>query len=209
MKNYGPTLLISLLLTCFLQVGFAQQESTPYYYGQIGPEVGNFAGVSVAGNYIFNQKYSVQLGFQFFTCNPRELPDDFAIGFFDLIAFGTTIPLDKYMVYHGSFGRIINFSKHPKTRLNLMAGLGYTSYSYETNFEFVGGFGLISNYTSDSKNESSAIVLLQPKVEFCLSEKNGISVGPVVKFAKRENFYGFSVNYIFGKLRNSINRPKQ
>jgi hypothetical protein len=203
------SILFAFSTLFFLIVGtnvlLAQEtEQNPFIYGQVGLEGGNFGGVSLAGTYVFPSKYFVQVGYQFSVSNSEERPVDYQIGALDLFAFGIFVAKDTYNIFHASFGKIIELNNHPKTRFNLLGGLGVSFGEFATNFEFNGTvFGLDSNYSFDTENATTVFLLLQPKVEFCLSHRSGISVGPVVKISERETLYGFSVNYIFGRLRNA------
>ncbi len=184
---------------------FAQEtEQKPFIYGQFGPEGGNYVGITIAGTYVFPSKYVVQVGYQFLISNAEERPSDYQIGALDVLSLGLTAARDNYNIFHASFGKIFELTNHPKTRFNLMGGVGYAAYSYATNFESSGGIFVVSNYTFDTKNSSAVFLLIQPKIEFCLSQHNGISIGPIIKLSERENLFGFSVNYIFGKLRNKV-----
>ncbi|MAZ73878.1 MAG: hypothetical protein CMC70_12110 [Flavobacteriaceae bacterium] len=189
----------------FTEVYAQETVQKPFVYGQVGLEGGNFGGVSLAGTYIFPSKYVVQVGYQFSVSSAKERPADYHAGAIDLLTLGISSAKDTYNIFQVSFGKILELNKHPKTRFNLLGGLGVSFGTKATNFEFDGtAFGLDPNYSFNTENATLLIVLVQPKIEFCLSHRNGISVGPVLKITERETLYGFSVNYIFGRLRNEI-----
>ena len=195
-------LFFLVLWLCCCTVGTAQEnERTGLIFGQVGIEAGNYAGFTLAGNYVFENKFSIQLGYQALLSAAAEKPQDFQLGFFDLLAFGTTSPVDTYNVFHASVGRIIALNAHPKTRVHILGGIGFTWYNFSTNFQSSGGSPVVANYSFDVRDDALVFFLIQPRVEFCLSPNNGISVGPVVKISERENLFGFAVNYIFGRLR--------
>lgn len=209
-KNISKFFIVALLFAMsFIQTVVTQDtEQKPFFYGQVGLEGGNYLGFSLAGTYVFPSNYLVQVGYQGLVSNAEERPSDYQIGALDFFSFGLKSAKDTYNIFHASFGRILALNNHPKTRFNLMGGVGYAAYRYATNFKYSGGLFLVANYTFETEKDSSVFFIIQPKVEFCLSQYNGISVGPVIKLSERENLYGFSVNYIFGRLRNEIERAK-
>ncbi len=192
------------LLSCFIHTVIAQDTAQkPFIYGEVGPEGGNFGGFSLAGTYIFPSNYVVQVGYQFSVSGAEERPTNYQAGALDVFTLGLSAAKDTYNIFQASFGRILELKNHPKTRFNLLGGLGVSFGTKATNFKFDGtAFGLDPNYSFDTKNATLLVVLLQPKVEFSLSHRNGISLGPVVKISERETLYGLSIHYIFGRLRN-------
>jgi|GEM_PF-3549805 len=206
LKQIAYFFFIAFLVVFTTSNVLAQETKTkPFVYGQLGIEGGNYGGLTLSGTYVFPSKYVVQIGYQGLISNAEERPSNYQIGALDIFTFGVATAKDTYHIFHASFGKILELKNHPKTRFNILGGIGISYNEHATNFEGTGStFGLVSNYSFDTESGSEVFLLLQPKVEFCLSQYHGISIGPVIKFSRRENLYGFSVNYIFGRLRNSI-----
>ncbi|WP_432411551.1 hypothetical protein [Rasiella sp. SM2506] len=195
-----------LLFVCIATSAWAQEkEQKPFIYGQFGAEGGNYGGFTLAGTYVFPSKYVLQVGYKALVSNAEERPSDYQAGTFDFFTLGLSSAKDTYTIVHASFGKILELKNHPKTRFNILGGVGVSFSNFATNFEDTGSaFGLVSNYTFDTENSTAVFFIIQPKVEFCLSQHHGIAVGPVIKLSERENLFGLSVNYIVGRLRNTI-----
>ncbi len=58
------------------------------------------------------------------------------------------------------------------------------------------------NYTFQKKTQMAVGVMLNPKVDFPLFRKAGISVGPTLSISTAGNTYGFETTLNFGRLRD-------
>ena len=147
--------------------------------------------------------WSASIGIKWTVFNSPKMPADYEPG---LILFGNDgIPDDIYAFYSLSIAKDFNKKNH-KVILGIEAGLTYLENTISTNFTPQDrGTGLLSdwasNYSYKLEKKRGAGLLVKPKLKFLLSKKIGIETSVWTILNKIENYYGFEVSLLIGRLR--------
>lgn len=198
--------IIAFFLTTAIAPANAQftENHAIYLSGEVGG--GNYFNTDLNLNYVFKESYSLQVGL---TGNFRKAvsqPDDYFGGLIKTVfSFGLSSPKDMLEIYHISAGKIINLNRSKTIWANLLVGVGYTTIEEPTNWQKVGGSIIEDmvkdNYTWDWEKRHGVSFIVNPKIEFPLTQLWGLTVSPMVQINKDRTYFGIGVGSTLGLLR--------
>ena len=197
---------ITLLIIAVLNLQFvnAQNDNENTYYLTSEINLGNYVGVDFNFNYVFNNKYSLKLGFSGNIREPKSQPEDFSGGLNSIFSLGTDQPYDHFLTYRFDAGRIYNLNDKGTIRAHLAAGIGYTIIKEPENWEPAPTDAVITlaeNYTYNYRSYNTVSLIINPKIEFPISNFFGLTVSPTLQINKDRTFIGVGIGTMLGKLK--------
>ena len=189
MKNL---LFLSIaLLLWFPSIAQEKEKSKYYVSSEVG--AGNYMTYGVDLNYILHGKYSFKLGYSGHVRNSKALPDDFASSI--------STPRDIMNTFQFMVGHAIYLSPK-KSRVNLAAGIGYTSIDKPTNWEAISVDSSKDHgvYMYGTNIEQEASLIIQPKIEFLIERYFGFTVSPTLQISESETYIGIGFGSMIGNL---------
>jgi len=168
-----------------------------------GLNAGNFWGMNLNLNYIFNNNYSLQAGISDLFRDSKSKPEDFTSGLTGLLTFGLSnlIYYDEMDNYQILLGKIFKTNKNSSTRFNIAGGIGYTYLTEAVNWKHVTNYTIGENYTYDIVKHGSISLIINPQVEFPFSRFFGITCSPMLLINKDRTYIGIGIGAMLGLLR--------
>lgn len=201
-------LMLLLLVFIFTLSAKAQSqwsENNALYFS-MDYNIGNYIGLELDANYIYNEKYSFKIGYSFNVRKPKSQPADFKSGLAGFLTLEFVGPFDKMESYHIAAGRIIKLNTKGSIRANLSLGIGLTTLSEPINWRKNPRF-LDRNYDYDHTRYRTASLIINPKIEFPFTRIYGLSVSPMAILNKDRTYFGIGIGQMLGVLRKR-NKPK-
>lgn len=188
------TLIILFVGSVKLQAQFFKNKAL-YVSGEL--EGGNYLGGNLNVNYILHNNYSFKLGMALYLKDPQNIPKDFS----PVFMFG---PIEIITNYQMLAGKIFKFKKSGKTRLNLLAGFGYTTLVEYMNWERSSGPLKDGSFHYDYNYNKHGTIsfIINPKIEFPIAKIFGFTISPNLSINKNRTTLGLGVGMMFGKTRN-------
>lgn len=192
--------LLFLLFISFSLTVQSQEKHTYYLTSEVN--FGNYLGVDYALNYVYNNTYSVKVGFSGNVREPKSQPKDYDGGGNALFSSGTDNPYDHFLTYKIDVGRIYKLNEKGTIRANISAGVGYTIIKEPGNWQFVGNSNFFEeNYSYSYHTHNAISLVVNPKIEFPITKYFGFSASPMLQINKNRTYYGIGVGLMLGKLR--------
>lgn len=170
-----------------------EKEKSKYY---ISSEVGAGTYMSYGAdlNYILNDRFSFKLGYSGHVRNSKKLPPN--------LTSTISTPRDIMNTFQFMVGHAIYLNpNNKKSRINLAAGIGYTSIEKPTNWEVVNPeSNKRAIYMYDKYTEKEASLIIQPKIEFLIERYFGFTVSPTVQISEHETYIGIGFGSMIGNL---------
>lgn len=189
------------LLWGMLCAATAQESATHHFYGGMDAQVGNYVGVDMHINYVYNQHTSFQLGYAFLVRESEHKPADFAHGLEALVTWGVNEPFDEWHQIYATVGRIYPLNQKGSIRLNAQVGLSVSIRQEPVNFVYTNQGGVGPNYSWDEKSSTGVGLRVSPKIEFPFSRYYGLSLTPTFHWTQGHTYVGVGIGHIFGKIR--------
>lgn len=178
-----------------------KEKSKYYVSSEVG--AGNYMNYGVDLNYVVNDKYTFKVGYSGFVRNSKALPAD--------LTATISTPRDIMNTLQFMVGHAIYLSpKNKKSRVNLAAGIGFTSIDKPNNWEVVNmgknDFHQNNNsntnkiYMYDTSIEQEASFIIQPKIEFLIERYFGFTVSPTLQISESETYIGIGFGSMIGNL---------
>jgi len=196
-------IFILLLLLPFSKLNAQFADKNALFYSS-EMFAGNYWGINMSLNYIYDEKYSFQLVVSEMLRDAKSQPSDYYAGLFGFIGtFGLSqIHIDEMQNYQVLFGRIVKPKVNGTTRFNLAAGLSYTIINEPTNWQRVDdSYGLGANYTYEISTQNTISLVINPKIEFPFTRVFGLTVSPLLQINKQRTFIGVGAGFMLGLLR--------
>lgn len=200
MKNF-----IFLFMTILLWLPAKAQEkhekqSNYYVSSEFG--VGNYLTYGLDLNYIIKDKFTLKLGYGGYVRNSKDKPSD--------LSYSISTPRDIMNTIQFMVGHTVYFNpKQKTTRINLAAGIGYTSIDKPSSWEPVitPSTSSIANantnvpYLHNSSIEQEASFIFQPKIEFLIERYFGFTISPTLQISESETYIGIGFGSILGRIK--------
>ena len=185
-----------ILLLCFLTVMTvnAQFSRKHFLFQNSGISIGNYYGGNTGLNYIYNEKYSLELGFSYHVRKAKLQPDDYIPGF-EALFFILTAPRDDIISYKLLVGKIKSLNKSGTLRLNLKGGFAYSNVMKTINWT---PKGTVGRYTYDYDRNDVISVIISPEINFIPLIFFGFSLSPFVLVNSKTIAFGIKFNTMFG-----------
>lgn len=113
-----------------------------------------------------------------------------------LISVGIELFIESWKIY--------NLNKNGTIRANISVGVGYTILKEPENWQFIESdswINLSENYTYSYRTYDTMSLIINPKIEFPLTNFIGLSVSPMIKLNKDRTYYGIGFGTMLGKLK--------
>lgn len=194
----GLVILLVVVLSSYKTS--AQYFESHNLYATGGLVVGNYLGLAGSLNYISHEKYSIQLCYSSFVHEAKFLPSDYDPAFF-YARLGLSQPRDQFNSIEVLVGRVIVIHSSGKMRLNLRAGLTYSTIIEPTNWQKTTYSADYGNYTYDFKSHGKPGVILKPEIEFPFFRFFGLGIAPFILMNTESIIYGVEFNELIGLVR--------
>ena len=201
MKN---NTLILIVILSNLSLMFAQDKPENTYYVSGELNLGNYYGVDINYNYVFQNKYSLQLGFSGNVRKPITQPENYSSGLNGFFSGGIETPHDHFLNYKFDLGRIYNLNKNGTVRVNFLVGIGYTIIKEPENWKYAPSdsfINLVENYTYSYRKNSALSIIINPKLEFPVVRHFGLTLSPMAQITKERTYFGIGFGTMIGKLK--------
>lgn len=193
-------ILIIFSISLITHIAKAQFAEKNWIYGTLGAFVGSHLGASFTADYVYNNKYSFELGWEQNLRSSRNKPDDYSSGLANLLLLNLAQPYEKSYVFQLQVGRVFNLNETKSIRLNVMCGLAFTKIEDAFNFNPVDDAFLTENYTFEYRKYNNISLVLSPRIEFA-TRYYGLSLSPKFIYNKDITYFGLSINHMIGVLR--------
>ena len=160
-------------------------SSGDYYVGK-----NNSGKVSV--NYVYNNKYILNLGYAASSKQDAQLPNEILKSTQELLPANSATPFSNSENLHLMVGRVIKINREGSMRFLIQGGPGlYTSRSpvYEIKS---------NSYDFDVEPAKSLCLVLNPKFEMPLFSSIGFSAGPMILVNNNESYVGAGIGLMYG-----------
>lgn len=195
-------LIIVLLILFIINIANAQFDEENAIYTTTEINVGNYFGFDFNLNYVYDEEYSVRLGYTGNIRKPISEPQNFSSGFLGIFFLGLGRPFDHFDSYEFCVGKIIRLDEKGIYRLNLSAGIGYTTIREPENWEVVYDlYSIGNNYTWEFKKYTLYSIIFNPKLEIPYTNYVGFTVSPMMQINKDRTYYGLGLGLMIGLLR--------
>ncbi|MGY5355034.1 hypothetical protein [Wenyingzhuangia sp. IMCC45467] len=181
----------------FMQYGYAQEVNSLYLSSAL--ELGNYAGMDGNLTFISKNKLSVSAGAGWMLYENENYPND--IDDSDKIGFGG---VDGSVYAYLTAGKIVQFKKSNRVRLNLSGGLVMMWSDIEENYIRGQQTDRGYYYDYDINSYQTIGLILNPRLEISIFSMVGLYISPKVILSQKKSFYGVGLGYMFGKLRKRL-----
>ncbi len=158
--------------------------------------VGETNGGKLGLNYVYNNKYLLNIGYSATNKTSAALPADYTKSGTEqseaLIGDGAFQNIENF---HLMVGRFFNLNQKNTVRILLQGGPGVLT---SRKPEFIGSGGQ-SDYSIKASQFPS--LTLNPKLEFPFLYALGVSVGPMIIVSSEQNYYGAGIGFMYGIIR--------
>ncbi len=168
----------------------SQEKHFVYSSGDV--VVGNRTSGNLGLSYVFDNKYTVNVGFSATTKTEAELPNEILKSTEELNPAYSTPAFVNSQNIHIMVGRVIKLNHDGSFRLLLQGGPGLyakrsPSFTIKSN-EY--------NYQMDVV--SNLCLVVNPKVEIPLFSTIGVSAGPMAVINQNEKYFGAGIGIMYG-----------
>ncbi|WP_346859282.1 hypothetical protein [uncultured Draconibacterium sp.] len=159
--------------------------------------MGQNNGGNLGLSYIYNDKYSISIGYSATNKVEQSLPSEYLKSAEALTPINDDMPFKNFEDLHIMVGRVINLNASSTMRLLLQGGPGISNYR-EPIFNVSG-----DQYYHSTQTTKKLCFIVNPKLELPLSCTLGFSVGPMYVVNNAQSYFGLGVGLMYGVLRNS------
>ncbi len=196
--KYKFLVLINMsLITYMAEAQFAEKN---WLYLSLGGVLGSHLGASVSADYVYNSKYSFEIGREQYIRSSQNKPEDYSSGLAGLLLLNLFEPYEQSDIFHFQAGRVFTLNKSKSIRINLMGGLAFTRIKDAFDFSPVDSAFLTENYTYEFRKYNTISLVIAPRIEFA-TLLYGISLSPKFIYNKDVVYFGLSFNHMIGVLR--------
>ena len=204
-KNYKPinvkpmkTLLIIALFSLLTISSSAQwsyrflSQEKHFLYSSGDFIAGSQNSGKVSLNYVYNNKYTVNVGFSATSKNEAQLPNEILKSATELIPANPAAAFTNSENIHIMLGRVFNLNKDKTFRFILQGGPGVITsrdpvYSVKSN-----------TYEYDMETSKKMCMVINPKIEVPVCCAIGVSCGPMVVLNKDTRYIGAGIGIMYG-----------
>lgn len=191
--------LILIFVACLLaSVSQAQwsykflSKEKHFLYSSGDYVVGKNNGGKVSVNYVYNNKFTVNIGFNATSKRDAQLPQEVLKSTQELVPLSTATPFSNSENLHIMVGRVLKLNRDGSMRFLLQGGPGlYTSR--DPVFDVGNG-----SYDFNMEASKSLCLVLNPKFEMPLFSMIGFSAGPMILVNNNESYVGAGIGLMYG-----------
>lgn len=189
------TLVAVLLFTLTSQAQWSYRflsQERHFLYSSGDYIVGNQNGGKLSINYVYNNKYTVNVGFSATTKNEAQLPNEILKSATELIPANPTAAFTNSENIHLMIGRVFNLNKAGTFRFIMQGGPGILTsrnpvYTVKSNV-----------YEYDMEASKKMCLVLNPKIELPLFSAIGVSAGPMLVMNSSTRYIGAGIGIMYG-----------
>lgn len=191
---------IVVIFICLISFNFANAQLYPKnnIYLNIAFNFGNYNGYDLSLNYVQNENISYQIGHNRHFRKPISQPENYSTGLVNLLFFDLGGAHDQIVNYQFCIGKIIKLKNNGKIRANLSVGLAYTIIAEPVNWQSIDDGIIGPNYTWDYKEDYTASIIINPKIEFLIGDYKGMTISPMLILNKERIFIGIGFGAMIG-----------
>ena len=154
--------------------------------------VGNQNGGKLSLNYVYNNKYVVNVGFSATTKSEAQLPNEILKSATELIPANTTPAFTNSENIHLMIGRVFNLNEAKTVRFILQGGPGILTsrapvYTIKSNM-----------YEYENEASKKMCLVVNPKIEIPVCCAIGISAGPLAVINHDTKYIGAGIGIMYG-----------
>lgn len=179
----------------------AQFNKNKAFYSTGELNLGNYIGIDINLNYVYDNKYSLKVGYTGNIRKPKSQPENYASGLTGFLSFGSANPYDQFENYQIGFGKIYNINKSGTIRTNVSFGLGFTTIREPENWQIINDAFLTENYTWNYNKYHTISLIINPKIEFAFTNFYGFTISPMLQINKDRTYFGIGIGHMIGLLR--------
>ena len=202
MKKISFLVVISFIPFSFANAQFAKNNAI-YANGEMN--FGNYWGGNFGLNYVYQEKYALQLGLTGNMRKAKSIPEDYTVGAIGIFALlGANTPLDQWVNYSVSFGRVFKLNPSGTIRMVPSIGIGYKIYTKPENWMKIqeGSSTWTENYSYEYIDYNAISLIINPKIEFPVIRYWGLTVSPMVQISRNGTYVGIGFGKMIGLLRD-------
>ena len=192
--------LVLISISLIAHIAKAQFAENNWLYLSLGGALGSHLGASISADYVYNNKYSLEIGWEQLVRSSQNKPSDYSSGLAGLLFLNLLKPYEQSDLFQFQAGRVLILNETKSIRLNLMGGLAFTRIKDAFDFSPVDSAFLTENYTYEYKEYSTISLVIAPRIEFA-TPIYGISLSPRFICNKDIIYIGLSLNHMIGVLR--------
>ncbi|MFW5761190.1 MAG: hypothetical protein ACOCXH_09440 [Cyclobacteriaceae bacterium] len=200
MKKTEAKIAILIFFTS-INIAYAQFDVNNTLYSTSALNIGNYIGIDADLNYIFNEKYSIEIGDTGNIRVPRSKPEDYTSGVVGILLFGLINPYDQLQNFQIGIGKLYNLNPNGTIRANVSIGIGYTIITEPENWESVNNGFLGENYTWNYNEHHTVSFTINPKIEFPITWLYGFVISPMIQISQQRIYFGIGLGQMIGLLR--------
>lgn len=188
-----------ILLAGFLSLSSKAQWSYRYLskekhfiYSSGDYIVGKNNSGKISVNYVYNNKYTVNIGYSATSKHDAALSQDILKSTTELSSENSATPFANTENIHLMFGRVFKLNRDGTIRFLLQGGPGiFTSRNpeYEINS---------TTYNFSTETQKSLGLIFQPKFEMPVLYSIGFSAGPMLMVSNNETYVGAGIGLMYG-----------
>uniref|UniRef100_UPI0032175200 hypothetical protein n=1 Tax=uncultured Draconibacterium sp. TaxID=1573823 RepID=UPI0032175200 len=189
--------ILFCIVTLSIQAQWSDNNKSPqkhFLYTSGDYIVGQSNGGNLGLSYMYNNKYSISIGYAATKKVEQPIPKEFLKSGTELIPIIPDQPFQNFEELHLMVGRVFNLNK--RARILLQGGPGISNYR-EPDFKVSG-----NEYSHVMQTSKKLCLVVNPKVELPLLCTLGCSVGPIFVMNNEYKYMGLGIGLMYGVLRN-------
>lgn len=167
-------------------------RKTHFFYSSGDYVVGKKTAGNLGLNYVYNRKYSVNVGYSATGKTQVSLPAGILKSAKQITPASGAKPFENSENLHLMIGRIFHLSDRKPIRILLQAGPGISTIR-EPVFNVSG-----EEYDFDIEATKKLCFVLNPKIEVPLANSVGFSAGPLVVVNNQGQYFGAGIGLMYG-----------
>lgn len=192
------TLLLLVAISLFSLTSHAQwsyrflSQEKHFLYSSGDYIAGKQSSGKLSVNYVYNNKYTVNIGYSATTKSEAQLPNEILKSATELIPANATAAFTNSENIHLMVGRVFNLNNDGTFRFILQGGPGIITsrdpiYTVKSNV-----------YEYDMEASKKMCLVLNPKLEIPLFSAIGVSAGPMLVMNSTTRYIGAGVGIMYG-----------
>jgi len=154
--------------------------------------VGNQNGGKVSLNYVYDNKYTVNVGFSATMKDEAQLPNEILKSATELIPANAAPAFTNSENIHLMVGRVFNLNEAKTIRFILQGGPGILTnrapvYTIKSNM-----------YEYENEISKNMCLVVNPKIEIPIASAIGISAGPLAVINQDTKYFGAGIGIMYG-----------
>jgi hypothetical protein len=156
--------------------------------------VGETSGGNLGINYIYDNKYTLNIGYSASSKGETTLPDEILKSANEMTSINNDQPFENFENLYVMVGRSFSITKNGM-RILLQGGPGIANYR-EPVYNISG-----SAYSHQTQTTKKLSFTLNPKIEVPIGCNLGVSAGPMLVVNNAQKYFGIGIGVMYGVVR--------